>query len=68
MGTWRKGSTGLTPCLDREAAGGRDAFKVRAHPRKRVRRGAQLLNREKHLERSRPDSKGETGKACEGFV
>ena len=54
--------------MDREAAGGRDAFKVRAHPRKRARRGAQLLNREKHLERSRPDSKGETGKACEGFV
>lgn len=35
---------------------------------RRVRRGTQHLNREKHLERSRPESRGEAGKASEGFV
>lgn len=35
---------------------------------RRVRRGAKLHNREKHLERSRPKSRGAAGKTSEGFV
>lgn len=65
-----KETAGLRPCPDGEASGRRDLwppFKVRVHPRK-VRRGAQLHNREKHMEKSRPKSRGAAGKTSEGFV
>lgn len=71
MGIWGKGTTGLRPCSDEEAARRRDnwpTFKVGAHPRKEDGGGAKLLNWEKRLERTGPERKGEAGKASEGFV
>lgn len=35
---------------------------------RRTRRGAKLLNREKHLDRTGSESRGEAGKARESFV
>lgn len=45
MRTWGRGTTGLRPCPDREAAGGRDNWptvKVRVHPRNEGQEGALI--------------------------